>query len=34
VTIDQPFSFSGKNYLTISVPTMPADRPKAGARKK
>ena len=34
VTIDQPFSFSRKNYLTISVPTMPADRPKAGARKK
>jgi hypothetical protein len=34
VTIDQPFSFSGKNYLTISVPTIRADRPKAGARKK
>lgn len=34
VTTDQPFSFSGKSYLTISVPTVPADRPKAGARKK
>ena len=34
VAIDRPFTFSGKNYLTISVPTMPADRPKAGPRKK
>ena len=34
VTIDQPFTFSGKNYLTISVPTVRADRPKAGTRKK
>ena len=34
VTIEQPFSFSGKNYLSISVPTVRADRPKAGARKK
>lgn len=33
VGIDQPFSFSGKNYLTISVPTAPA-KSKAGARKK
>jgi hypothetical protein len=28
------FNFSTKNYLIISVPTMRADRPKAGARKK
>jgi len=34
LTIEQPFSFSGKNYLNISVPTVQADRPKAGARKK
>lgn len=34
VTIDQPFSFSSKRYLTISVPTIRADRPKAGARNK
>jgi hypothetical protein len=34
VTIEQPFTFSGKNYLNISVPTVRADRPKAGARKK
>jgi hypothetical protein len=34
VTTEQPFTFSGKSYLTISVPTMPTDRPKAGARKK
>lgn len=34
VAIDQPFSFSGKNYLTISVPTEPGVGPKAGARKK
>ena len=34
VTVEQPFTFSGKNYLNISVPTVRADRPKAGARKK
>ncbi|WP_291848832.1 hypothetical protein [Bradyrhizobium sp.] len=34
ITSDKPFSFSTKTYLTISVPTIGADRPKAGARKK
>lgn len=34
VAIDQPFSFSSKNYLTISVPTASGIPPKAGARKK
>jgi hypothetical protein len=31
---DRALSFSNKIFLTISVPTVPADRPKAGARKK
>lgn len=34
VTSSEPFSFSGKSYLTISVPTVREGRPKAGARKK
>ena len=34
VTSGEPFSFSGKTYLTISVPTVRKDRPKAGKRKK
>ncbi len=29
-----PYSFSKTTYLSISVPTIPADRPKAGVRKK
>jgi hypothetical protein len=31
---DRALNFSSKTFLTISVPTVPADRPKAGARKK
>ena len=31
---EQPFVFSGDSFLTISVPTIQKDRPKAGARKK
>lgn len=34
ITSDRAFVFSSKTYLNISVPTIPADRPKAGARKK
>jgi hypothetical protein len=34
ITSTEPFSFSSKTFLTISVPTEPARRPKAGARKK
>ncbi|MGB8400454.1 hypothetical protein [Bradyrhizobium sp.] len=30
----QPLSFSSTRFLTISVPTLRMDRPKAGARKK
>jgi hypothetical protein len=34
VTSGEPYSFSGTNYLTISVPTVKEGRPKAGKRKK
>jgi hypothetical protein len=34
ITTSLPFVFSSKNYLTISVPTIQSDRPKAGARKR
>jgi hypothetical protein len=34
VTNALAFSFSSRTYLTIDVPTVPAERPKAGARKK
>jgi hypothetical protein len=34
ITSGEPYSFSGEIYLTISVPTIREDRPKAGKRKK
>ncbi|MCA6114447.1 hypothetical protein J6524_05865 [Bradyrhizobium sp. WSM 1738] len=34
ITSGEPYSFSGETYLTISVPTIREDRPKAGKRKK
>jgi hypothetical protein len=34
VTSGEPYSFSGKTYLTISVPTVKEGRPKAGKREK
>ena len=34
ITSSEPYSFSNESYLTISVPTLQEDRPKAGKRKK
>lgn len=34
ITSGAPFVFSSRTYLTISVPTVRTERPKAGARKK
>ena len=34
ITTRPSLSFSSQAFLNISVPTIPADRPKAGARKK